>query len=166
MGKRSKWRFVYPSDREINAIRAHWADRGDDFSFGMSDIPLLSPVIIPPTGLSLTKHGDGSGHTSGKGFSPDGIYTSVTSWLKRIADDDLLDLSIEERNTLRTAGIHAFRHTFGTQAVADDMPLDVVQKILGHSTLNTTTIYVQSETKRAASEVGKWMAKKRGKGPI
>lgn len=166
LGKRSKWRFVYPSDREINAIRAHWADRGDDFSFGMSDIPLLSPVIIPPTGLSLTKHGDGSGHTSGKGFSPDGIYTSVTSWLKRIADDDLLDLSIEERNTLRTAGIHAFRHTFGTQAVADDMPLDVVQKILGHSTLNTTTIYVQSETKRAASEVGKWMAKKRGKGPI
>lgn len=28
------------------------------------------------------------------------------------------------------------RHTFGSHAVADDMPLDVVQYILGHESLN------------------------------
>lgn len=30
---------------------------------------------------------------------------------------------------------HALRHTFGTQAVAADMPLDVVQRLLGHASL-------------------------------
>ncbi|MGY6123876.1 hypothetical protein ACW9YQ_33870 (plasmid) [Paraburkholderia strydomiana] len=28
---------------------------------------------------------------------------------------------------------HAFRHTLGTQATAEDVPLDVVQRVLGHA---------------------------------
>lgn len=166
LGKGKKWRKVYPTDREIDALKVHWLDRGEDFSFGMTDLPLVSPIIIPPTGNALHKHEGKSESAGAKGFSPDGIYTAVTSWLKRIADDELLDLSEHERQVLRTSGIHAFRHTFGTQAVADGMPLDVVQKILGHESLNTTTIYVQSEDKRAAGEVGKWMAKRRQKTAI
>jgi len=161
LGKRKKWRYVYPTEREIDALRAHWSDRGEDFSFGMTDLPLVSPVIIPATRVSRQKHGEENQTTGAKGFSPDGIYTAVTRWLKRIADDDCLDLSPEERGILRKSGIHAFRHTFGTQAVADGLPLDVTQKLLGHASLNTTTIYVQSEDTRAAAEVGRWMAKRR-----
>ena len=43
---------------------------------------------------------------------------------------------------------HAFRHTFGTRAVARDMPIDVVQRILGHASLQTTSIYVRAERQR------------------
>ena len=47
----------------------------------------------------------------------------------------------------------AFRHTFGTQSVADDVPVDVVQKLLGHASLQTTTIYVQAEKQRVIEEI-------------
>ena len=57
---------------------------------------------------------------------------------------------------LRRAAPHAFRHTFGTLAVAGEVPLDVVQKLLGHASLQTTTIYVQAEKKRNIRELGKF----------
>jgi site-specific recombinase XerD len=40
---------------------------------------------------------------------------------------------------LANTSAHAFRHTFGTRAVARDMPIDVVQTILGHASLQTTS---------------------------
>lgn len=172
LGKRAKWRSVYLTARTIEALKTHWRDRGEDFSFGMTDLPLVSPVIRPPAPHSVAKHGSdsaqkggqGADRKSAKGFSPDGIYNSIKGWLKRIAGDDRIDLTEQERSALRTAGIHAFRHTFGTLAVADGMPLDVAQRILGHASLNTTTIYVRTEDQRAATEVEKWVARRGGKG--
>lgn len=40
------------------------------------------------------------------------------------------------------ASVHSLRHTFGTQAVRRGTQLRVVQAMLGHSSLDTTTIYV------------------------
>jgi hypothetical protein len=37
--------------------------------------------------------------------------------------------------------------------VADEVPVDVVQKVLGHASLQTTSIYVQAEKKRVLEEV-------------
>jgi integrase len=64
---------------------------------------------------------------------------------------DAFDL--DERMRLGRANAHAFRHTFGTQSVADDVPVDVVQKVLGHASLQTTTIYVQAERQRVLEAV-------------
>lgn len=163
LGKGKRRRYTYLTDREIEAIKAHWQDRGEDFSFAMTDLPLVSPVIIPPTGLAKKKHFD-SEKSGARGCSPDGIYTAVTTWLTRIANDELFPLTEEERDKLKQTGIHAFRHTFGTNAVGDDMPLNVVQALLGHKSLNTTSIYVKSAEQRKAEEVGKW-AKKRRENP-
>jgi integrase len=60
----------------------------------------------------------------------------------------MADLTTEEKHKLATTTPHAFRHTFGTEAMAHDVPLDVVQRILGHQSLQTTTIYVQAEHQR------------------
>jgi integrase len=68
------------------------------------------------------------------------------------------DLSLNERMRLGQANAHAFRHTFGTQSVADEVPVDVVQKILGHASLQTTTIYVQAEKQRVVEEVARYYA--------
>ena len=38
---------------------------------------------------------------------------------------------------------HIFRHTFATKALNSGMPLEVVQSILGHSTVSTTQIYAK-----------------------
>jgi len=159
LGKRSKWRCTYLTGRSISALKAHWQDRGEDFSFEMSDLPLVSPVIIPPAPFPRLKHNDGQ-LKGAKGFSSDGVYKAITTWFRRIAADETLDLTEQERSSLRGSGVHAIRHTFGTLAIADGMPLDVAQKILGHSSLNTTSIYVQSEDRRAAEEVEKWVSKR------
>jgi integrase len=83
----------------------------------------------------------------------------IKTALIRIANDASLALDEGERNTLRKAGPHAFRHTFGTQAVAGDVPLDVLQRVLGHASLQTTTIYVQAEKRRSIDELGKFFRK-------
>jgi site-specific recombinase XerD len=40
--------------------------------------------------------------------------------------------------------------------VANGVPLDVVQNVMGHESLETTTIYVQAEKERAIKEIGKY----------
>ena len=77
-----------------------------------------------------------------------------------MADDTLVGREDWERDHLRRAGPHALRHTFGTQAVASEVPLDVVQKLLGHASLQTTTIYVQAEKQRSIAEMNKFFARK------
>ncbi len=63
------------------------------------------------------------------------------------------------RMALAALSPHAFRHTFGTQAVANAVPLDVVQKVLGHASLQTTSIYVQAEQQRIMQEAGRYFAR-------
>lgn len=43
---------------------------------------------------------------------------------------------------------HWIRHTFATRALDDEVPLDVVQKILGHRDINTTRQYAKTKKQR------------------
>ncbi|MGE5469763.1 MAG: phage integrase family protein [Bacteroidota bacterium] len=158
LGKRNKWRTIFLPKRAIDALVAHWEDRGQDFSFGLVEMPLISPLVVPATTSSRNKHwADPVGSTRKEsGFAPDGLYQVIKTTLARIADDALLPLDNDERELMRQAGPHAFRHTFGTQAAASSVPLDVLQRILGHVSLNTTTIYVQAEKQRSIAEIGKF----------
>lgn len=159
LGKRNKWRTVFPSRRVITALEAHWIDRGSDFSYGLSDLPLLSPLMAPKTRTAQAKHlGEGEVMRE-SGFSVDGLYQLIKTALLRIADESSFDLDDWERAHLRRSAPHAFRHTFGTHAVAGEVPLDVIQKVLGHASLQTTTIYVQAEKKRSVNELGKLFGK-------
>jgi site-specific recombinase XerD len=67
-------------------------------------------------------------------------------------------LSLDERVQLGRVNAHAFRHTFCTQPVANKIPVDVVQKVLGHASFQTTTIYVQAEKQRVVEEVARYYA--------
>jgi integrase len=70
----------------------------------------------------------------------------------------MTDLSPTEKRKFETTTPHAFRHTFGTEAMAHDVPLDVVQRILGHQPLQTTTIYVRAEHERMLGEAARYFA--------
>lgn len=161
LGKRAKWRTVYLPTRVIDAMRAHWADRDQDFSYALAEIPLISPVIIPETDNARAKHLDSAMVIQGNGFSQDGLYRLIKSALRRIANDEELSFTDEERSHLKRASTHAFRHTFGTHAVAGEVPLDVLQKVLGHESLATTTIYVQAEKKRSIKEMGAYFTNRK-----
>ena len=160
LGKRNKWRTVFPPARAIKAVKVHWQDRGLDFTFGLTAIPLLSPLNAPETKRAIQKHRNKDGELTDQGFSVDGINKIVKAALKRIAEDESIDLEDWERQHLLKSTPHAFRHTFGTQAVAGEVPLDVVQKALGHSSLQTTTIYVQAEKQRSIAQLGKFFGRK------
>ncbi|MEX3556465.1 MAG: site-specific integrase [Burkholderia gladioli] len=69
-----------------------------------------------------------------------------------------LDLTDDERRHLASSTPHALRHTFGTQAIAANVPPDVAQKVLGHASLTTTSIYAQAETKRVRRELAGYFA--------
>ena len=43
--------------------------------------------------------------------------------------------------------------------MAADVPLDVVQRLLGHASLQTTTVYVTAEQKRLRSGMARYHAR-------
>lgn len=149
LGKGNKWRHVFAPARVIEALRAHWVDRGIDFDFAMQQLPLLAPIAAPAS----------RANREGGGFTADSIGQLVSTTLKRIAGDFQVELDSAERAKLLETSTHALRHTFGTLFVANGVPLDVVQKVMGHESLETTTIYVQAERQRAVVEIGKYFGR-------
>lgn len=155
LGKRNKWRTVFMPAYVVSLIRRHWVDRGHDFdSPAAGELALVSPVAIPATPAARAKHLNEYAELTGNGFSPDGLYQVVKTTLIRLARDERIDLSDEARAMLLQAAPHALRHTFATRATADDVPLDVVQRILGHVSQQTTSIYVRAERTRSIKEMG------------
>jgi integrase len=176
VGKGQRERTVPVSAATFAALRAHWQDRGRMFDgkqingapatipYG----PLLAPVVIPWTKASRRRHrhaGTGDPHplpnksspADEAGYTADGLNRLIGRMMKCLVET-MDTLSFDERVQLGRVNAHAFRHTFGTQSVADEVPVDVVQKVLGHASLQTTTIYVQAERQRVVEEVARYYA--------
>ena len=150
VGKRRKQRTVPVSSATVAALRAHWADREKEFDAPALAAPLIAPVVINGTEASRAKHDGGTDGTSEAPYSVDALARLVREAVRRIASDLLSEgaLSYDAHAKLLSTSAHAFRHTFGTRAVGRDMPIDVVQRILGHTSLQTTSIYVRAERQR------------------
>ncbi|MGX6566101.1 tyrosine-type recombinase/integrase [Cupriavidus necator] len=158
LGKRGKWRTVFLPSRVIEALRAHRVDRGHGFDDARQELALLSPVVLPATPTAQAKHVtscEGVPALTGVGFSPDGLYRVLSITLRRIAKDSHVPLEAGDRELLRKATPHALRHTFATHAVANDIPLDVLQQLLGHASLQTTSLYVRAERTRGIAATSK-----------
>lgn len=159
LGKRNKWRTVYLPRSAVMAIEKHWLDRGKVLEAGEPEDHLLSPLFVPSTSDALFKHTQADGTRLSKGFSPDGLYTLVKTALTTLANDPHVELTEDQRRELRTAAPHALRHTFATHAAAAKVDLDVLQRLLGHASLQTTSIYVQAERKRAQEATARFFSK-------
>jgi integrase len=146
IGRRRKQRTVPVSAATVRALREHWGDRGRDFDATLDSAPLIVPIEIPGTGTALKKHG---GAVEAP-YTADAFGHLVRRALQRLTADfaGRADIPKEALVQLASTSAHAFRHTFGTRAVARDMPVDVVQAILGHASLQTTSIYVRAEQQR------------------
>ncbi|KDR27143.1 site-specific integrase [Caballeronia zhejiangensis] len=168
VGKGQRERTVPVSAATLNALRAHWRDRAQDLDGAAEEDkqsgPLLSPVVIPRTDASRRRHRAGHGAegrdgqpANGAGYTADGLNRLISRMATELVET-MDGLSLDERVRLGQSNAHAFRHTFGTQSVADEVPVDVVQKVLGHASLQTTTIYVQAEKQRVVEEVARYYA--------
>jgi len=170
IGKRRKQRTVPVNVATVAALRAHWADRELDFDAAWAEGPLIAPVVINGTDASLAKHHDATGEKGGTSHRPHAPYAAdalarlVREAVSRIADALLREgaLSHDAHVKLLATSAHAFRHTFGTQTVARGMPIDVAQRILGHASLQTTSIYVRAERQRMLDEAAKYYSEDGG----
>ncbi|MFY4713438.1 site-specific integrase [Burkholderia glumae] len=157
IGKGRKERFVAVSDACVAALRAHWVDRGLQFDSDQAAGALLAPLVIPRTLRAQTKFEPGKAGADAAGYSVRGAATLVAWVLKRL-QVTMGDLSEPERRQLARTSPHSLRHTFGTQSVASGMTLDVVQQLLGHASLQTTSVYVTAEQRRQRIEAAKFHA--------
>jgi integrase len=123
--------------------------------------PLIAPQRIPATNAALQRHDHGDGEIP---YTADALGRLVRMAMQRLAAGDglkqaaLIDLSADDVVQLVNTSAHAFRHTFGTRAVAREMPADVVQAILGHASLQTTSIYVRAERRRMLDAAARYYA--------
>lgn len=155
LGKRNKLREVPVSARTVAALKAHWEDRCIPFNdIEISAEFLLCPLVIPAHASARKKHLSGTP----RGYSSDGLYQLVRTSLKKLGHQTGQEeaFTAEQRHHLLSTTPHAFRHTFGTLAVADGMPIDVAQAVLGHESPGTTGIYVKAKKKRMMEEAAKY----------
>lgn len=138
-GKGAKNRLVAIPPAALHALREYLQARGfgENPALAPAQAPLLSSVQYPmqPIGYQA-------------------LYEHVRGWLsKAVAAAYLPD---KERLRLAKASTHWLRHTFGTRAVAKQVPLDVIQAQMGHSSIQTTiNIYGRAPIQRRADELGK-----------
>lgn len=149
IGKGNKQRVVPISNDCVDALRAHWGDRGLDFDAmtGAPSLPLIVPLVVPLTPRARAKFGapdDADVPAAGpatRGYSVRGARR-LKQWAITQIPEQMPDLSEAEPCKLAGTVPHAFRHTVGTQMLATGVSLEVVQRTLGHASLGTTSIYV------------------------
>jgi site-specific recombinase XerD len=157
IGKGKKERFVALSAECVDALRAHWTDRGAAFDAEQAAGALLAPLVLPPTPRAMGKFGPVPDCPAPAGYSVRGA-AGLLAWLLERLQVTMTDLGEPERRQLAQTSPHSLRHTFGTQAVATGMSLDVVQQLLGHASLQTTSVYVTAEQRRQRIEAANFHA--------
>jgi integrase len=135
-GKGSKNRIVALPPAALQALNTYLQARG------LGDITRASPSSSVLASLDDPMQGVGY----------QALYQHVKSWLAKAID--AADLPASERLRLRQASTHWLRHTFGTRAIAKEVPLDVIQAQMGHASIQTTTaIYGRAPIRRRIDEM-------------
>ncbi len=132
-GKGAKNRIVHLPGQAMAALHDYLSTRGiDELETAQPDLPLLANLKEPAQHVGYQA-----------------LYEHVTAWLNKAVLRSALPAS--EKSKLSGASTHWLRHTFGTRAVALEVPLDVIQAQLGHASIQTTMdIYGKAPIKRRA----------------
>lgn len=137
-GKGAKNRIAAVPGQAIEALQEYLALRGvGSLQSAPPQAPLLASTLDPmePIGYQA-------------------LYEHVRGWLNKAVSASALPLN--ERLKLSGASTHWLRHTFGTRAIAREVPLDVIQAQMGHASIQTTTaIYGRAPIMRRVHELGK-----------
>ena len=137
-GKGSKNRIAAVPGQALHALQDYLLFRGlGSIQEAPPAAPLLASALDPmaPVGYQA-------------------LYEHVKGWLTRAVRAS--SLPAKERDRLAGATTHWLRHTFGTRAIARQVPLDVIQAQMGHASIQTTTaIYGRAPIKRRVDELGK-----------
>ena len=137
-GKGARDRIAAIPGQALDALQTYLAHRG-----------LRSLQNAPPEAPLLASTADAM---TAIGYQA--LYEHVRGWIRNAVAAS--ELPMHERAKLAGATTHWLRHTFGTRAIARNVPLDVIQAQMGHASIQTTTaIYGRAPIKRRVDELGK-----------
>lgn len=137
-GKGAKTRTVFIPRPAFDALQTYLSYRGLG---GIETAPAEAPLLASALDGMLP-------------VSYQALYLTVKGWLSKAISAS--PLASRERAELVGATTHWLRHTFGTRAVAKEVPYDVIQQQMGHASVNTTmNIYARAPLQRRASELSK-----------
>lgn len=137
-GKGGKLRNLFLPPQAIQSLEAYL------FARGLPSIAQVSGEIPLISGLKDNE----------KPISYSALYATVKKWLNcAIAS---VDLDQRELDHLKNASTHWLRHTFGTRAIARDVPPEVIQSQMGHESIDTTmNTYAKASEKRVVEQITK-----------
>jgi integrase len=129
IGKGKKHREVPISPGIIEAINNHLRDRGlRAVGYTSADTPIIGKL-----------RGEAK-----DAISESGLYQALKDFFEEVARV-LEDKDPLAADKLKRASTHWLRHTHGSHAVANGVPLAIVRDNLGHSNIATTSIYVHTD---------------------
>lgn len=127
-GKGGKWRAVPLSTEVICAMQIYFAHRvlNQDITLNAADTPLIA-----------SETGESAVTTSALAKSLRGFYNDVAQALHAQGKH-------VEARAFEHATAHWLRHTCGSHLALSGVPLNIIQRLLGHASLQTTSIYTDS----------------------
>lgn len=89
----------------------------------------------------------------GRGISTSSLYRMLRARFDDLARSLNAQRRREDADAFERASTHWMRHTFGRHALADGASLNVLQTVLGHASVQTTTIYSSGPADQAHKEL-------------
>lgn len=129
LGKGGKWRAVPMPEAVMSALRVYLFARGQG---ALEDCSGDVPLIVGEEGRSVAP------------LHPTTLYKALKKLFESAADELERGGKADNARRFRSATTHWIRHTRGSHA-AQTMPINLVQRLLGHASLNTTTLYTSAD---------------------
>lgn len=137
LGKGGKWRAVPMPSRVINLLREYLARRGLD----------PDPLANPPETPLISRLG------SQEPMTGSALYKTLRTVFHQAAESLAADGKDQEAKAFRRATVHWLRHTCGAHLASSGVPVNLVQKLLGHASLATTSIYTETDDEQLWAEI-------------
>ena len=81
------------------------------------------------------------------------LYKTLRMVFHHAAENLSADGKDQEAKAFRRATVHWLRHTCGAHLASSGVPVNLVQKLLGHASLATTSIYTETDDERLWAEI-------------
>ena len=136
-GKGGKWRTVPLPERLVVSLREYltYRELDSDPMANASDTPLIAGVA------------------SNRPVSASALYKTIHSLFADTANALKENGRCLEAKAFDRATVHWLRHTCGSYLAGSGVPVNIIQKLLGHASLATTSIYTNSDEERLWFEI-------------
>lgn len=141
-GKGEKLRRVQLNPNVVDEIRQYFRLRGHE---SLLSAPPETPLIAALPVNTLQGSSDDP-------LSASRLYRVLKHFFRDVASSILTE-DMEIAQKLGRASTHWLRHTFATHGIHNGMTLATVRDLLGHKSLNTTSVYVTTEKDNRSREV-------------